>query len=154
MNRFGYYDKMCKLLDAEDTYRKLKKNPIKSIKNKISELVKNWKSKMYIDKKTYNELLITEGQLPRAYGLPKVHKPNIPMRIIISSIGSPSYNLAQYIQNILSTHLPKPKSYIKDSKHLKDLLNKINIPNNFKLISLDVSSLFTNIPRELVTAAI
>ena len=40
MNRFGYYDKMCKLLDAEDTYRKLKKNPIKSIKNKISELVK------------------------------------------------------------------------------------------------------------------
>lgn len=54
----------------------------------------------------------------------------------------------------MSTHLPKPKSYIKDSNHLKDLSNKINIPNNFKLISLDVSSLFTNIPRELVIAAI
>ena len=53
------------MLDDEDTYRKLKKNPIKSIK-KISEMVKNWKSKMYVDKKTYNELLTTEGQLPRA----------------------------------------------------------------------------------------
>ena len=76
------------------------------------------------------------------------------MRIIITSIGSPSYFLAQYIQNILSTYLPKPKSYIEDSKHLKDLLNKINFPNNYELISLDMSSLFTNIPRELVTAAI
>jgi hypothetical protein len=39
---------------------------------------------------------------PNPYDLPKVHKPNIPLRPTVSSIRSPCYALAGYLHTILS----------------------------------------------------
>lgn len=86
------------------------------------------------------------GNLPR---VPKIHKDNVPLRIIISSIGSSTYSLARYIQNIL----PTPKSCIKDSWSFVDKIHNLSIGDNETLLSLDVGALFANIPTELVLMA-
>ena len=104
----------------------------------------------YINETIYFSLLNTDRNLSRAYGLLKIHKANYLLRIIISSIDSPTYFLAKFISNILSKTLTKPFSYLKDSIDLKNRLSNIFIPINYILISLDVFSLFTNVPHELV----
>ena len=45
----------------------------------------------------------TINQLPGVlYGSPKVHKEGTPMRLIVSAIGSPTYNLAKKLVRILT----------------------------------------------------
>ena len=84
--------------------------------------------------------------LPYFYGLPKIHKDNVPLRPIISNIGSYSCKLSKWLSDLLSPFVGKfSKSHIK---HSEDFIGKIREHNfgSAKMLSLDVVSLFTNVP--------
>jgi len=149
LNRNDYINKVEEILRDKETYELIKKDPIKKLTNDIGSLLAGWKSKGYISKTNYNSMLCSDGNLPRAYGLPKVHKPGFLFRIIISSIDSPTYQLAQFLQKIISKNIIKPSSHIENNFQLINELNNKNIDNNYDLISLDIVSLFTNIPMDL-----
>jgi len=100
---------------------------------------------------------VTDGLIPRAYGLPKIHKKGAPLRIIVSSINStlqPLAVYAVYLHKILNKSMIHDKSNIKNSFELKKELIKIDLTTNLKLVSFDVVSLFTNIPINLVNDSI
>jgi len=113
--------------------------------NNLRSLLTRWKNSNYITSK-YKLLYRSEGILPRAYGLPEIHKPGNPFRLIISSIDSP-FSLAASISH--KKHIPNTFSYIDNSFTLTEKLKNIYINDNHDLISLDVISLFTNIPLDL-----
>jgi len=92
--------------------------------------------------------------LSKAYGLPKIHKENVPFRIIVSSINSTLNAFANYLRKILHNSLPQAKSYEKNSFWLFNTLLDKKIPEKHVLLSLDVKSLFTNIPFELIIEGI
>jgi len=98
----------------------------------------------------HSKLNTTNAILPRAYGLPKIHKNGFPLRIIVSSIGSPLHNLATLLQKILKTSSVVPHSCWKNSNVLINKIQNIHIPDNYVLVSLDVTSLFTNVPIDKV----
>ena len=79
------------------------------------------------------------------YGNCKIRKDinNPPLRPIISQIPSPTYNMAKFLNLILEPFLPTKHS-IQSTDELLDLL-KITKPKGI-LASLDVESLFTNVP--------
>ena len=84
------------------------------------------------------------------YGLPKIHKENCPMRQVVSCIDSPTYFLANTYKDILNQALPKPSSFIKNFFEVRSKIQNLVIPDNYVMLSLDVSSLFTNVPLPLV----
>ncbi|VDN49537.1 unnamed protein product [Dibothriocephalus latus] len=45
----------------------------------------------------------TDTALARFYGLPKIHKPNVPLRPIVALKGSPTYNLAKWMYSKLKS---------------------------------------------------
>ena len=59
------------------------------------------------------------------------------------------YKISKYIDNQLQPHVKELKSYVKDST---DFIRKINsmekVPNNSILVTMDVRSLYTNIPNK------
>jgi len=59
--------------------------------------------KFVIDRNNETELtfISTNPLPPRLYGLSKVHKPNIPLRPIVSAIHSPTYNLSRFLAQTL-----------------------------------------------------
>jgi len=75
---------MNKLLTDKLTYTIVDKDPTKTITSDFKVLLKRWKAKGFIEDLVYKRLLTTDGLLPRAYGLPKIHKKDFPLRIIIS----------------------------------------------------------------------
>ncbi|XP_011858224.1 PREDICTED: uncharacterized protein LOC105555793 [Vollenhovia emeryi] len=150
MNKNKYKNQIIELLQDQNTYKKLNNDPIKRISNKMNDLVKSWRDNDIIDERTYRYLNCTNGNIPRCYGLPKLHKQGFPLRIIVSTIGSPLYNIACIMHNILNKAIPKPKSHIKDSWAFTKLISNKQIHPNNVLISLDVTAPFTNIPKELV----
>lgn len=108
-------------------------------------MVKIWVD--IIDNLTYKRSRCTNGNLPRCYGLPKVHKAGYPLRIIISTLGSPMYNIASFLHEVLHKSVRRPKSYIKDNWSFVKVINDENIVADQLMVSVDATSLFTNIPR-------
>lgn len=53
MDRNDYFEKMELLLNDSSTYKKLRKDPVKKITNKINSLIKSWKSNDLIDEREY-----------------------------------------------------------------------------------------------------
>ena len=55
---------------------------------------------------------------PQLFGLLKIHKPDIPLHPIISSIGLATYYLTKELARILGPLKGQLESYIKNSAHL------------------------------------
>ncbi|XP_071439841.1 uncharacterized protein [Hetaerina americana] len=83
---------------------------------------------------------------PRLYGLPKVHKKEIPLRPIVSSLGSPTYKLAQFLARSLKPCTGNTTSNVRDSSHFIEILGSINVSPRDILVGFDVVSLFTKVP--------
>ena len=82
--------------------------------------------------------------------LPKIHKPNNPGRPIISGCDSPPANLSIYLDHYLKPIVQNLPSYIKDTDDfLQTVLHPdLNIPPGSILVTMDVQSLYTNIPQD------
>jgi len=50
MNRVSYINKVEEILNDDNTYTVVKKNPIKSIENNLNNMLKEWFQKKYISK--------------------------------------------------------------------------------------------------------
>jgi len=100
----------------------------------------------FIIKQQYFKLRSSDSILPRAYGLPKIHKHNTPFRIIVSSVNTALYSLASYLQNVISDSLENANSHIANSFDLYNLLSNKRVRETDILFSLDVTSLFINVP--------
>lgn len=98
--------------------------------------MRNWRDNELIDNVTYKRLICNNGNLPRWYGLPKVHKENHPLRIIVSSLGSPTYNITLYLHDILSHSVNKPTSHMRDSWSFAKNIKRFIIKEGELLISL------------------
>ncbi|XP_024879013.1 uncharacterized protein LOC112459226 [Temnothorax curvispinosus] len=151
MDKSTYLSQMTELLSDSFTYKKVNKNPINRITTKIKDLIKNWYDKDIISEMGYKRLNCTNGNLPRCYGLPKVHKNGFPLRIIVSAVGSPLYEIARLLHDTLDQSVPVPHSHVKDSWSFVDMIGGVEIEDDDVLVSLDVTALFTNIPKDLVT---
>ena len=115
----------------------------KKLKNSYSAILKN----MSIDKQTYEKICLVGSRPGESYGLAKVHKPTKnglpPFRPILSAIGTPTYKLAKF----LVPHLSKLTINEYTVKNSFSFFDEIILQNpNLYMASLDVDSLFTNIP--------
>ena len=90
------------------------------------------------------------SRTPIFYMLPKIHKPSNPGRPIISGCDSPPANLSIYLDHYLEPIVQSLPSYIKDTDDfLQTILHPdLNIPPGSILVTMDVQSLYTNIPQD------
>ena len=81
------------------------------------------------------------------YGLPKIHKQDVPLRSILSMTGSAQHQLAQWLTSVIDPVLSLYSTYcIFDSFTFADKVKTFNFPPSVFLCSYDVCSLFTNVP--------
>ena len=100
MDRQDYITKANHLLN-QNTYKTITKDPTNSIKNKLINIFKTIKTKAGLGTSTYKSMFPTGCVPPKFYGLPKIHKPDTPLRPIVSSCGSVTYGVAKELAKIL-----------------------------------------------------
>ncbi|CAB0041369.1 unnamed protein product [Trichogramma brassicae] len=66
----------------------------------------------------------------------------------------PTYRLAKILDEELKSRIKRPASQVTNSMELKKLIGDYSIPEDYVLLSLDVSALFTNVSLELVLASL
>ena len=100
MDKEDYIKKVEDLL-KQNTYRKLATDPTNKYKNKLINPLKTIKAEGGINNTTYKRLCPTGGGSLKYYGLPKIHKAGVPLRSIISSRGSATYETAKELAKII-----------------------------------------------------
>uniref|UniRef100_A0A0C9RM79 AI1 protein n=1 Tax=Fopius arisanus TaxID=64838 RepID=A0A0C9RM79_9HYME len=161
VNKKFYVSKMSELLGDSFTYRIIRSDPTLDIQKKVNKLLVKWYKNNFINDAEKSRLWSRNGHIALSYGQPKIHKKNIPFRMIVSFIGTPTYRLAKYIQRILTDCIKEEiKSFtsnkvsITNSLSLVKKIRSLHLPEDFAMISMDVISLFTNIPLALVISGI
>ena len=141
-------------LNDNKYYEKIQAQPdmiITAQTNTITNYVKDLFKFGDIDYKTLKYLLPpSPPRIPIFYLLPKIHKPNNPGRPIISGCDSPADRLSSFIDTHLKPLCSSLPSYIKDTNHFLQTIFNITtpLPPNTILATIDVKSLYTNIPHD------
>ena len=146
-----YLTEAYKQLNDERYYKVHQINRLSDLAIQITTYLTNLYTKGDIDDTLYNYLNPTPPlRTPIFYLLPKIHKPNIPGRPIISGCGSPTEKISKYLDHYLRPIVEKSNSYIKDTTHFLQKIFSIQdtIPPKAWLVTLDVKSLYTNIPQD------
>lgn len=150
MDRTQYINHSLELLNNRNHYSLVNKDPTSSVQTKCNNLVKDLFNNKEIDNITRHKLTCYNSISAKFYALPKIHKPTLSVRPIIASINSPTEPLAKFLSDILQkAYNNNNEYYIRDSFQFSERFNNTRLPENFVLISLDVVSLFTNIPLHL-----
>ena len=82
---------------------------------------------------------------PKCYGLPKIHKKNIPLRPIISSIGSVSYGVAKELAKIIKPLVGTSEDHVNNTKEFTDE-ERPKLEEGECITYYDVTALFTSVP--------
>ena len=145
MDRQDYINKAKHLLN-QNTYKTITKDPTNTIKNKLINILKTIKTKSGLGTNIYKSMYPTGCVPPKFYGLPKIHKPDTPLRPIVSSCGSVTYGVAKELAKILKPlvgqsphHINSTQDFVEQAKHFK-------LESGECLSSYDVSALFTSVP--------
>ena len=99
-------------------------------------------------KSEYNQIYPSDAIPPRMYGAIKAHKieKNYPMRIIVSTIGTPPHGLSSYLVKVIQNTLNKNKSRLKNSSSFVEVAKTLDIAPNEIQVSYDVVNLYPSVP--------
>ena len=128
------------------TYKKISEDPAKKQKNKLISILKNIKAEGELNEETYRRLYPTAGVPSKFYGLPKIHKPGIPLRPIVSSIGAATYNTAKELAKILKPLVGASAHHVHNTRDFVEQIKDVRLKQGECIISYDVTALFTSVP--------
>ena len=167
-----YGRKMRQILEDETTYKKLDKNIDKEILKKIEDLPAMHDKEL--TKKEVKYLTNFNYKTSQLYSLPKVHKsmkineeiqktkteyisvirPNdMSFRPIIAGLVCVTSRLSNFLDILLKPYTIHIKSYIRDDIDFLDKIRK-DIDASETMLTLDVTSMYTNIDNQLGVEAI
>ena len=158
LDKKDYIAKIEQILSDDTKFEKAKletdkKNKelryILNMEDTIKETLENFLTKNYISQQDYDKLIPSGSQPGILYGLAKIHKRVIgncpPCRPILSAINTPTYKIAKFLVPILAP-VTCNQFTVKDSFKFAEEIRKNN--KDYVMASLDVDSLFTNIPLD------
>ena len=134
----------CKPLDYDPTLE---------FQSKVTKTLNKVLNLGYISKENSDYLSVPQPKAGRFYLLPKIHKTGDPGRPIVSANGHPTERISEFVDHHLRPFLAELPSYVQDTT---DYLKKVEsnpLPSEKILVSLDVTSLYTNTPHEGGVAA-
>ena len=149
MSQSDYSTKMQAMFIDRDTYWPLTKDPTTSLDNKMNRIQMKLRQEEHLLEQTYHQLRSSAGMVPRLYGLPKIHKPDIPLRPIVSLLSSPTHGLSKFLASLLKPVVGLSPHHVRNSQHFAQFIRSHHLENVEVLVSYDVVSLFMHVPTDL-----
>ena len=152
LNKDDYIKEGERQLADTTFYKSIDSDLTQTHLGQIKEVVDKMLADEEITEKTHRYLITNCDRTPEFYLLPKIHKSlvNPPGRPIISGNDSPTEKISHLVDIILQPFVPNIKSYVKDTTDFLNKVGNINLTGKSDVIicTLDVTSLYTNIPHK------
>ena len=152
MNRSDYVKEAERQLSDPKFYKEMKHDLTIEHQKEVDKVIDHLLSQEYIDELTSTCLKNTNPKTSALYLLPKIHKikkrGEFPAgRPIISANGSPTERISAFVDDNIKGAVPLLPSFIKDTTDFIHKIENIVVPDSCLLVTLDVTSLYTNIPN-------
>lgn len=146
LDKETYHDKMMDILRDTNHFVLLTRDPTPKSEGSLVDHLCGLKKKSRMGDVIYRRLFSSDECTPKMYGLPKIHKPECPLRPIVSFIGSPTYNLSKYFAELISSLTGNNNLTVWNSQEFvgpvrDEVLNEKDI-----MVSFSDVSLFTSVP--------
>ena len=113
-----------------DPFRELENHPTKRTETKLQNLLRSFKNNKYLSKEVYKHIYPKSLRPGLFYGTAKLHKlkesdtvENLPLRPIISNVGTATYKTVKYLATLMSP-LTSSEYNIKNSyEFVKNIKN-------------------------------
>ena len=134
-------------LDKDGHYQNLAPPMAVDTHRKVEQLINDLYHGNHIDETTKKCLCQTPSppRIPEFYTLTKIRKPTPVGRPIISGCDGPTEKLSSFVHKLLQPVAQQQKSYLKDTTDFVNFIEKTKVPVYAILVSMDVTSLYTNI---------
>ena len=153
MNRENKINEGQIQLDDRNNDQPLDKPMVRDTFQRVKHLINSLRQAGCIDEMTAKWFNQTPDppRIPVFYTLTKIHKPTLVGRPIISGCDGPTERLSSFpsgVDKVLQPIAKIQESYLKDTTHFIRFIESTRVPKNAFLVSMDVTSLYTNIPEE------
>ena len=149
------YVEKCETMLRNKQFVQLDHDPTVKFESKVQRKLRDLKNNKRFTEQEYNKIYPSSSRPGRFYATAKRHKVpenstyvrKLPLRPIVSNIGTATYGISKYLAKLL--HPLSVFDYTINST--QDFVNKIRdeeVPQGYKLVSFDVTSLFTNVPLD------
>ena len=136
--------------ENEENYRPLATPVVEETSARVEKLITALHHNDHIDTMTRKWLSQTANppRIPEFYTLTKIHKAKPVGRPIILGCGSPTERISSFVVSLLQPIAKLETSYLKDTTEFINFLGNTVVTENAILVSMDVTSLYANIPQE------
>ena len=145
-----YIKEGLRQLGDEKFYKMIDYHPTEEFRKKIYEELECMLADKELLEKTF--LFLIKGDKRRSIFcmLPKIHKNKFPSpgQPIVSSVNSHTEKISMLLDIILQPFGLKIRSYIKDTGDILSKTQGLELASNEWMFSMDVTSLYTNIPHD------
>ena len=148
---FLWYDNEClRQLKDKAVYIQLEEGEIEQIKFvttlTLSKMLEKYKNILTKQESRFLQIYLRKSNIPCFYILPKLHKDPIVGRPIVAGHSWITVGCSKLLTSYLKTLLPLFPNILKDSTTLIQIIEREKFDSNIVLCTLDVVSLYTNIP--------
>lgn len=146
-----YRQEILSQLSDPRVYRKLTSDPTVTFQKKLSLYLQEAKLKNWLSESDCDFLYCKFPICPVFYTLPKIHKSltNPPGHPIVAQTDSLWSPLSTFVDYYIKPYVQTLPTYIKDSSDFIEKCTTIsNLPEETFLLTLDITSLYTNIPHD------
>ena len=133
-----------------------KVDPTTSLARKFQSTLRELKKQNKFTDREYEQLYPSDSIPPRMYGAIKAHKPekNYPMRVIVSTIGTPSYKTSDHLVKLIQPTLNKNQTRLRNSETFVNQARNWTIEADEVQVSYDVVNLYPSVPVKESTEVI
>ena len=154
MNTIDYIQEAQRKLLNPEHYKTLNTDPTVTYNKHIHHIIDQAWRLGIINDTTKENLQTKNPKISTFYILPKIHKPGNQGRPKVNSIGSITEKISAFVDVHLRQFTPRIPSYVKDTTHFINIMRNLQLYPEDLLVTIDVSSLYTNIPHTEGIAAI
>ena len=145
MDRDEYVRKALTIIEHKP-FEVVRRCPARQIETTLNKFLWRLFQERRITKPLYDRLHASECPLPRFYGMAKIHKPEVPLRPVISAVGSALYAASKYLAQILKPLVGNDGYTVANSKEFVKSLIDVRLSEDEELVSFDVQCLYTSLP--------
>jgi hypothetical protein len=156
LDKDDYVTEGHRQLTSARHYRPLDKDITLETQLMVNNVVKRMYNAREINKQTLDFLVANNKTVrtPQMYLLPKIHKPVLTGRPIISGINGPLERVSKFVDYFLKPIVTKQTTYIRDTSDFINRIEKTVIPDNAILVVADIESMYTNIEHKSALASV
>ena len=135
-------------LNNNDGYKKLQYDPTQTHSRLLNDTITRFKNDKLITENITKGLQVEQPENAKFFTRQKIRKTGNPGRLVVSSVNCHTYTISKYVDFHLQPIVKNIPSYVRDTTDFLKKPDKVkNIPSNCLLVTLDVKSLYTNIPN-------